>query len=157
MARRFLVFVACIVGVTTSAASGQTPLPRGFEINLLPGYAHQPLQGIDSIVGKLVKKDGLVINYEIGPVAKKGEPILGGSYVNRAMQLGEGKRLWLKEQTVGRRKFFVAYGKDRQLLVSTASEKQGVNFIAEARTPDDVADVLLMVLTFAEQQPIQAK
>jgi hypothetical protein len=51
MARTFLAFgggvvlVVFMLGVTTSAASGQTPLPGRFEIRLLPGYTHEPLKG----------------------------------------------------------------------------------------------------------------
>jgi hypothetical protein len=139
-----------LLGLTSSAASAQTPLPGGFEIRLLPGFTHKPLQGFDSIVGKIVKKDGLEIGYEIGPIPRKGQPVEGGSFVNQALQLPEGKRLWLKEQTVGGRKFYVAYSKDQRLLVSTARAKQGVNFSAVAKTPAEVADVLLMALTPAE-------
>jgi hypothetical protein len=151
------VLVVFILGLTTSAVSGQTPLPGRFEIRLLPGYTHEPLKGIDSIVGKIVKQDGLEILYEMGPIPKKGAPVEGGSFVNQALQLPEGKRLWLKEQTVGGRKFHVAYGQDQRLRVSTTSATQGVNFTAEAKTPADLADVLLMVLTFAEQEPKRDK
>jgi len=131
-----------------TAVNAQTPLPRGFEIDLLPGFKHQPLQGIDSIVGKIVGPDGLEIMYDIGPIPKKGAPIVGGSYNNQALQeLPEGDRLWLKEQTVGGRKFHIAYRKDQRLVISTASENDGVNFSAQAKDPGEVADVLLMVLT----------
>jgi hypothetical protein len=75
------------------AGSGQTPLPGGFKIRLLPGYTHEPLKGFDSIVGKIGKRDGLEIRYEIGPIPKKGAPVESGSFGNQALQLPEGKRL----------------------------------------------------------------
>jgi len=149
-----IVFAAVTL---TAAAAGQTPLPAGHEINLLPGYAHEPKQGIDSIVGLIAKKDGLQIHFEMGGVVLPGAPRFGGSYVNQALQLPEADRLWLKEQAVGGRKFHIAYGKNNQLIVSTASAKTGVTFHAVAKTPEDVADVLLTVLTLTEQKAKKEK
>ena len=63
-----LVFALACLLTTVATAAGETPLPGGLAIELLPGYTHQELQGIDSTVGKLVKKDGLTISYEIGGV-----------------------------------------------------------------------------------------
>ena len=51
------------------------------------------------------------------------------------------------------RKFDIAYGKDQRLLVSTAAASLGVNFSATAKTPAEVADVLLMTLSLAERKP----
>jgi hypothetical protein len=145
----FIVFFLSL-GISTTTALGQTPLGGAFEIKLLPGYAHEPLQGIDSIVGKIVKKDGLEIMYDIGPVPKKGGLLLGGSYVNQAVQMPEAQRQWLKEQTIGGRKFDIAYGKDQRIIVSTAGAKNGINLSASAKGPGEVADVILMALTLAE-------
>lgn len=140
-------------GMTCSAASGQTQLPHGFEIRLLPGYVHQPLQGIDSLVGKISKNGGLEIEYEMGPVPEKGAPITGGSFFNQALKVPEERRLWMKEQMVDGQNFSLAYSKDRRLLISTSSATQGINFSARAESADEITDVLLMVLTFREQQP----
>jgi hypothetical protein len=162
MARTFQVYgggitlVLLLFGMTTPPASGQTLLPGGFEIRLLPGFTHEPLQGIDSIVGRIAKKDGVQIQYEMGRIPQ-GTLRLGGDFVNQALQLPEKERLWLKEQIAGGRKVHVAYSKEQRLIVSTASATEGVNFTAVARTPSEVADVLLMVLTFAEQKPIRDK
>ena len=158
---RWIVLVLWILGGTTPAAPGQTPLPGGtasvagkrFEIRLLPGFTHRPLQGIDSIVGKIVKKDGLEIQYEMGGIPAPGAFRLGGHFVNQALQLPARDRLWLREQNAGGRKVHVAYSRKHRLIVSTASLTEGVNFAAVAKTPGDVADVLLMVLTLVEQKP----
>jgi hypothetical protein len=64
----------------------------------------------------------------------------------------EKDRLWLKEQSAGGRKVHVAYSKDNRLIVSSASSTEGVNFTTVAKTPGDVADVLLMTLTFGGQK-----
>lgn len=140
-----------VIAATPRIASAQTPLPGGFEINLLPGYEHQPLQGIDSIVGRIAKKEGLTITYEFGRIPQ-GNLRLGGDYSNYALRVPEKDRLWLKEQTIKGRKIHVVYGKDQRLTVSTEATKMGANFTATAKTPGDVADVLLMVFSFAERK-----
>ena len=151
------VYTSGIVGLllllTSAAALGQTPLGGGFEITLPPGFTHKPLQGIDSTVGKVVSKDGMEIMYEIGLVLAKGGLAFGGSYSNRAAGMPEGQRAWLKEQTVGGLKFTVAYSKDQRLTVSAASTKQSINFSTLAKTPAEVADVLLTTLALVEQKP----
>jgi hypothetical protein len=144
------VFILSLLAAITSTAAAQTALPGGFEISLLPGYTHAPLQGIDSIVGKITKKDGLEIMYEIGRVPAAGGLRLGGDYSNRAAAVPEQNRLWLKEQTIGGRKFSIAYDKDHRLTISTANDKQGVNFSTVAKSEEELADVLLMVLSFGE-------
>jgi hypothetical protein len=149
--------VLLILGVTTPAASGQTPLPRGLEITLLPGFIHEPLRGIDSIVGKIGKKDGLQITYTMGPLPKEWGRRTSGHFVNAALGLPEKDRLWLKEQNAGGRKVHVVYSKEYGLIVSSVSATEGVNFSAMARSPGEVADVLLMALTLAERKPKRDK
>lgn len=146
-----LWFALCCIGLT-SAAFGQTALPSGLEIRLAPGYAYEPRQGFDSIVGGIAKKDGLTISFEIGGNPPPGAPRFGGSYVNQAKQLPAGDRLWLKEQEVGGRKVSIAYSKDQQLIVSSETAKEGVNFHTIAKTPEEVTEVLLMTLTLGEQK-----
>jgi hypothetical protein len=154
---RGLVFALLMLGVTTPGASGQTPLPRGLEITLLPGYTHQPLKGIDSIVGAIVKKDGLRINYTMGPIPAEGGRRTSGHFANAALSIPEKDRLWLKEQNAGGRKVYAVFSEEYGLIVSTVSATEGVNFTAMAKTPGEVADVLLMALTLAEQKPKQDK
>ncbi len=142
-----------LLGAMTPASFGQTPLPGGFEISLLPGFTYEPKQGFDSIVGEIAKKDGLKIQFEMGRIPAGGLR-LGGDFVNQALHLPEKDRQWLKEQTAaGGRKIHVAYSKEQLLIVTTASKTEGVNFTAVAKSPGDVAEVLLMVLTLAEKKP----
>lgn len=147
---RWISTVLLISLALVPAAACQTSLGKAFEIKLLPGFAHEPLQGIDSIVGKISSKDGPEIHYDIGAVPKPGAPVFGGSYVNQAQRQPAAERQWLKEQTVGGRTFSIAYTKDQQLLVSSAGTTHGVTFSALAKTPADIADILLIVLTLAE-------
>lgn len=160
---RFLVFglvtafVLLMLGITPSTAVGQTPLPNGFEIRLLPGFTHEPLQGFDSIVGRLAGKDGRQIQYEMGGIPAPGAPRVGGHFVNQAQQVPENDRLWLKEQIVGGRKVHVTYSKTNSLIISSASATEGVNFHTTAKDPGEIADALLMVFTLSEKKPKPGK
>lgn len=143
--------------LSSPAAFGQTALPGGLEVTLLPGYKYEPKQGFDSIVGVLEKKEGLTITFEIGHNPPPGAPRFGGSFTNQALQLREADRLWLKEQTVGGRKFHLAYSKEQYLTITSATEKQGINFSVLAKTPEDIADAILMALSLTEAKPKAAK
>ena len=147
------VLVALMFGAATSTAFGQTLLPRGLEIRLLPDYAHEPLRGIDSVVGRIGKKDGLQISYTMGPIPKEGGLRTSGHFANAALLTPEKDRVWFKEQNAGGRKVDATLTKNTGLIVSSVSATEGVNFVAMAKTPGEVADVLLMVLTLAEQKP----
>jgi hypothetical protein len=135
------------------AANKPTPLPAGLEITLQPGFTYIPRQGFDSIVGGIEKKDGLKISFEMGAIPPPGAPRFGGSFANYATRVPEKDRQWLKEMDAGGRKVHVAYGNDQMLIVTSATEKEGVNFHATAKTPEEIADVLLMVLSLAPQKP----
>jgi hypothetical protein len=140
--------------IAASAAPAADAPPPG-NLQLLPGYVHEPLQGIDSVVGRIVKKGGLTIQYEIGRVPKPGGLAIGGDFSNAAIRLPEKNRRWLKQQVVAGQPVDIAYGKDDLLLVSYP--KSGVNFTATAKTPEELADVLLMVLTYPGEKAKPAK
>jgi len=144
--------VVWLLGVATPAASGQTPLPWGLEIRLLPDYTHEQLRGEHGPTGKFTKKGGLEVHYFMGRIGRPDEAPTSGDFHSAAVRVPEPDRLWLKEQNVAGRHVHVAYTKDRRLMVSSASTKEGVNFTAVAESPGDVADVLLMVLSLAEPQ-----
>lgn len=147
---RAVLFAFVAFAATTSIAHAQTALQHGIELNLLPGYILHIGQGIDSAVGKIVTGDSLVIHYEIGPLPKDGLRV-GGSYINRAQQMPPDKRLWLRRQTMGHQRFYVAYTKQHRLVISTALKDYGINFTAEANTPGEITDVLLTVLTVSSR------
>ena len=115
-------------------------------MRLLPGYKHQPLQGIDSIVGKIQKEGGLRIMYEIGGLVKPGAPRLGGSFSDRPKRTPKDEIRWYREQVVGGQPVHVAYRKDNVLLVSFP--KKGMNLSATVRTADEMAEALLIILTY---------
>ncbi len=100
---------------TSPALAADAPLAG---MRLLPGYKHQPLQGIDSIVGEIKKEDGLRIMYEIGGVVKPGAPRFGGSFSDRPKLAPKDQVRWYLEQTVNGQPVHLAHRKDNVLLVS---------------------------------------
>jgi hypothetical protein len=131
-----------------AAQNAPKPVPGG--IKLLPGYAHEPKQGFDSIVGVIEKKGGLVIMYEIGRVAKPGGLALGGDFADRAKSLKEIQRQWYKEQTIAGQAVHIAMAKDGGLYVTYP--ESGVNFSVMTKTPEDLADALLMILSYQAEK-----
>ncbi|MST00382.1 MAG: hypothetical protein EXS29_03595 [Pedosphaera sp.] len=113
---------------------------------LLPGYIHTPLQGIDSIVGKISKPDGLRFFYEIGAIPVPGRPLTGGSFSNYAKSVPVADRLWLKEQQVGGQDFHLALTKRDILIVSLPAS--GINISVSVKTPEEMAEALLTILSF---------
>lgn len=149
--------VVWLLWMTTSAASGQTPFPGGLEISLLPGFTHERLRGEHGPTGKFTKKGGLEVHYFMGRIGRPDEAPTSGHFHSAALRVPEPDRFWLKEQKVAGRQVHVAYTKDHRLMVSSASTKEGVNFMAVTESPGDIADVLLMVLTLAESQASRDK
>ena len=143
--------VLCMVlgiGVSPPAGGGGTgdaPPPGG--ISLLPGYAHQPGQGIDSKVGAFVRQDGWRIEYEIGRVTRPGAPAMGGDFRDEAQDMNAGQRQWYKEQTVRGQPVHLALSRDSILIASFPTA--GANFRAKVRTQEELAEFLLTVLSQA--------
>jgi hypothetical protein len=117
-------------------------------MRLLPGYKHQPLQGFDSIVGKIAKEGGLQINYDIGALPKPGGLVLGGSFSDRPKLTPKGNLRWYREQVINGQPVHLAYRKDNILLVSYP--KNGVNLSVRIRSAEEMAEALLMILTYPD-------
>ncbi|HEX8197297.1 MAG TPA: hypothetical protein VF571_13980 [Pyrinomonadaceae bacterium] len=118
-----------------------TPTPGG--IKLLSGYVHTPGRGIDSTVGSIKKEGRLDIKYDIG--------ILAGEYVDRCRR--DNTCVWYKEQQLDAGLVKVALRSDR-IIVATFPRTMA-NFYAKVETEEDIADFLLMILTFDETQCCQ--
>jgi len=126
-----------------------------FRIKLLPGFKNEQIQGIDSLPGKLVHQDGREIHYEIGRYYPPGRPRTGGAFENRALKSAEANRdITVKRQTIGELTFDVAQTAN-ELTISTVSvpNSRGINFHCAAKTPAEVADALLMVLSLTAPKP----
>ena len=118
-------------------------------MRLLPGYQHEPLQGIDSIVGRVQKQDGLLITYEIGAVTKPGAPRLGGGFTDRPKNTPKEQLRWYREQVVAGEPVHLAYRKDDQLMLSFP--ERGANFSVKVTDTEQLADALLMILTYPDK------
>jgi hypothetical protein len=116
--------------------------PKG--VILLAGYKHKGATDFEgNQVGEISKHDGVKIKYEIG--FSQGfavDPDLKATYI------------WYREQKVNGRITRYALSKKNVLMISIAlddapSSLHAANFYGEIRRPDDIADMLLMVLPFA--------
>ena len=129
-----------------NASPAAVAAPGGMQ--LLPGYTHKPLQGIDSIVGQIVKDDGWKISYEIGRVSKPGQPMTGGGFRDRPKLMPKAKVRWYRQQTVNGQPVHLALSKDDTLLVSFPDK--GMNFHANIRSSEQLTDAMLMILTYPQ-------
>ena len=144
MKKKFLLFVFlfCLFILSASAQNNnlskppRTPPSRG--IKLLSGYVHIPLQGIDSWVGRIKKEGGLNIKYDIGRLA--------GEYVSRC--LSENTCVWYKEQQLKGGLVKIAFTEDETIIATFPTTT--ANFYAEVKSQEDIADFLLMILTYDE-------
>jgi hypothetical protein len=106
-------------------------------IKLLPGYTHQKGRGVDSAVGTIHKNGGLDIEYDIG----------AGHYTECGALCGwTNGEIWRKEQRIDGQKVVLVFTKQQRLVITFF--ESNANFYATIRNEEDMADMLLMVLTF---------
>src|SRR5262245_29066614 len=130
--------VATGTGRTTNGAKEPDPAPGAMK--LLPGYQHTKDPGDDPLSGNIWKERGLDIYYDIGG---------GGS----ATATRKAKALWYKEQVINGRVVQLALAvfpnKNRELYVSVPEgSDRFANFHTRVQSDEDVADMLLIVLTY---------
>jgi hypothetical protein len=147
IATSFFVFFAPLAG-SEARLSG---------VRLLEGYSARPESSVDTVTWTIVGKNGLIIHFEAGPSE------------GRAADLKYGHDYeWYREQTVNGRKVFLSLSKpsakvDEELKAERAgmpgnilqitfplggSKDHAANFVAKVLNSGEVADVLLMALTF---------
>jgi hypothetical protein len=145
MKKKLLLFMLlfCLFILSASAQDKklrklpQSPPPPG-GIKLLDGYVHIQEQGYDTWVGRIKKEGGLNIIYDIG--------FLAGEYVNHCLR--ENTCTWYKEQQLKGGLVKIALAKDGRIIATFP--KTTANFIAEVKSPEDIADFLIMILTYDE-------
>jgi hypothetical protein len=142
--------LACVVGSSIFMAAQSQTTPPG-NMTLLPGYQHERRNSMDSQPGR-IWADKLVIDYDIGNAA--------GNWAYAARS--RGNLLWTREQIVGGARVEVAFTRERKLIVTFAGEgsngarsvRKGdvwvlpANFSAVVNRDEDIADVLLMLMTY---------
>lgn len=122
---------------TRSSPKLSPPPPGG--IKLLAGYVHIKQQGIDTWVGRIKKEGGLDIRYDIGALA--------GEYVNFCLR--DQSCAWYKEQQLKGGLVKIALTRDERIIATFP--KTTANFITEVKSQEDIADFLLMILTYDEE------
>jgi hypothetical protein len=152
--KNLVVLTCCgfVLGLVSSLDAAEDRLGG---MLLLPGYQHVPLQGFDSVVGQVAKKGELLINYEIGGIVKPGAPRFGGSFTDRPKLAPKESVNWYREQTVAGQSVHLAHRKDGILLVSFP--EKGINFSVKAKTSSEMADALLMILTYPNAASKESK
>jgi hypothetical protein len=113
------------------------------KINLLPGYELRTEQGIDSAVGTISKTGGLKMDYDIGELA--------GDYTEcSACGWTDGQK-WRKEQIISGRKVVCVFAAKNLFVVTFVGAH--ANFYATIESEDQLADMLLMALSFEPALP----
>ncbi len=144
MTKKIFLFVLLFCSFTflASAQNKQTenqpkPSPPPGGIKLLAGYAHFQEQGIDTRVGRIKKEGGLDIEYDIGRLA--------GEYTNTCVR-DKNACVWFKEQKLEYGIVKIALTKDGEIIATFP--KTTANFFAQVKSQEDIADFLIMILTY---------
>ncbi len=127
----FLAFAQCFV----AAAPASRPTPAPGAIQLIKGFRHQRLQGIDSSVGRIWKEGGLEIQYDIGQLAG-----------NRASSVKEADREWAIDQTVNGHPVEIVKNKNGEVFVTFPEDF--ANFYAKVANERELAAMLTITLTY---------
>jgi hypothetical protein len=129
-----------LVGGVASAQSYE--VRPGKAMKLLPGYQIDERTGIDAIEGTIAKPDGLTIRYDIG------------KFRTNVASLQDKDRLrWYKEHEANGRPVHLAFAKDGTLYVTFPYF--AANFQAKVANEAEMAEVLLMVLTYSPPQIVK--
>jgi hypothetical protein len=133
-----VLFIIVCYGVSTQihaqeARHSDTRVP----LRLLPGYKFKSgpvLEG--GSFGAISKVDGPTIDFEVNPYATVAVD-----------SIPKNQLLWREEQFVGKNHFVCVYTRADEIVI-TVPGPYLANFRAKIHSQKDLADVLLMVLTF---------
>jgi hypothetical protein len=127
------------MGGAKMKAQGTVPPDFAGFITLLPGYEHRVGQGIDSKIGTIQKRNGILIHYDIGELA--------GVYTDCAplcnWTTGE---LWRKKQQIASLQVICVFTRSKRIVISFPEVH--ANFYATVRDENQLADMFLIVFTF---------
>lgn len=146
-----LIFFVSILMFSASAQTVKTltlPKPPATladpppgDIELFDGYTHKSGRGIDSRGGEISKPGGMIIHYDIGQMA--------GLFAGRCVS--EKECLWYKGQKINGRDVWLSLTKDGRIYATFP--KDYANFFAQTKSSEDIADFLIMVLTYKIKEP----
>jgi hypothetical protein len=110
-------------------------------IRLLPGYKVQAQPGIDTGGGRFWKEGGLDIHFSIGMLVFRYADSIPANQVQ-----------WRVEQIVNGNHVTCVFTKSEEFIV-TVNEAPVSNFDAKITSQQELAEMLLMVLTYDIQHP----
>ncbi len=116
-----------------------TEPPPG-KIQLLDGYTHTREQGFDSVVGNISKPGGITIGYDMwgtdGPIPTPESVVCFAKDPCR----------WLKRQVIDGKEVWIGLTHGGQ--ITAFFPKEWAKFYAQTKSPEDIADFLLIILTY---------
>jgi hypothetical protein len=143
---RFICFTTAVLLILTLGPAraqdqGSTPPISGQRtfVVLPAGYKIQVIPGIDSAGGKIWKDGGLTIEVE-----------LCCGFGNATESTDKNQVLWRQEQSFNGQLVVCVYTKSKELIVSFP--KLTTNFRAKIHNQKELAEMLLIVLTFEPHQ-----
>ncbi len=139
----FAVFLLPPANVFGQIKAPRFDRPAPGNITLLPGYAHEAREGVDSTVGQIGKPGGLTVNYDIGPMA--------ATYVHSVVKSEKQNIVWLKTQRVNGQQLSVLLLENGQIYATFADSF--ANFVATVKTEGELTDFLLTVMTYGSAAP----
>lgn len=131
------VMITVVVALGLSCGAKEMPSDPPGGIRLLPGYQHHRLQSTDDVIGEIWKPGGLKIYYDIGTASGNPDKHSPGE-------------LWRKEQTVSGQRVVCVLNvrKVLTIYIENGLPNEKAVFQASVKTPQEQADMLLMVLTY---------
>lgn len=131
-----LTFSALAQDTKTLVSPKPTPDPPPGNIQLLENYLHIKAEAIDTEQGEISKPEGMKIYYQNGDVA--------GDHADN--WCGKGECVWYKVQKINGCE--VRLGLTKEGKVVARFPKDFANFYAQTKSQEDIADFLIMILTY---------
>lgn len=149
--KKILLLIFFVITMTFSVSAQNTknlilpkptPDPPPGNIELFDGYTHTRKQGYDSSVGEISKPNGITIHYDIGQMA--------GRFAGRCRITNDC--LWYKGQKINGREVWISLTKAGH--ITATFPKEYANFWADTKSQEDIADFLIMILTYKVKEPV---
>ena len=130
------LLLSALVLSTPFCVGQESAKPHASGINLLPGYQLQVDRGFDSPSGKISNENGFKIEVEFCC-----------HFGNAAESIEERQIAWKQKQDLKGQSVTFVLTKSHDIVVSFP--EYGTNFLAHIRNESEMADMLLMVVTFS--------
>ena len=143
MRRLFLGLLLC-AAITTAAQTREKP---PFKIQMLPGYHHKTLMGIDTTIGEISKRHGLLITYDLGDLTVAEPPKI------RPPSDWKRQCKWIKDDDSSPTADTeitcrIDIDEDSHIKRLFVSFPDGASFFGQIKNKRQIAEMLKMVLTY---------